>query len=64
MIAYIGLGSNLGRREASVLAAVRALETSGAARVNAVSSLYESEADGIAHAPWPKLNLYFPRAFC
>jgi 2-amino-4-hydroxy-6-hydroxymethyldihydropteridine diphosphokinase len=51
MIAYIGLGSNLGRREASVLAAVRALETSGAARVNAVSSLYESEADGIAHAP-------------
>ena len=51
MIAYVGLGSNLGRREAAVLAALRTLESSGAARVRAVSSLYESEADGIPGAP-------------
>jgi 2-amino-4-hydroxy-6-hydroxymethyldihydropteridine diphosphokinase len=51
MIAYVGLGSNLGRREAAVLAALRALENAGAGRVNAVSSLYESEADGIPGAP-------------
>ncbi|HET6348869.1 MAG TPA: 2-amino-4-hydroxy-6-hydroxymethyldihydropteridine diphosphokinase [Candidatus Krumholzibacteria bacterium] len=51
MIAYLGLGSNLGRREAAVLGALRALEAAGAARVNAVSSLYESDADGIPGAP-------------
>ena len=51
VIAYLGLGSNLGRREAAVLGALRALETSGAARVNVVSSLYESEPDGIPGAP-------------
>lgn len=51
MIAYVGLGSNLGRREAAVLGALRALERAGAARVNAVSSLYESEPDGIPGAP-------------
>jgi 2-amino-4-hydroxy-6-hydroxymethyldihydropteridine diphosphokinase len=51
VIAYVGLGSNLGRREAAVLGALRALESAGAARVNAVSSLYESEPDGIPGAP-------------
>ncbi len=51
MIAYVGLGSNLGRREAAVLGALRALAGSGAARVNRMSSLYESEADGIPGAP-------------
>jgi 2-amino-4-hydroxy-6-hydroxymethyldihydropteridine diphosphokinase len=51
VIAYVGTGSNLGRREASVLAGLRALEEQGAARVVAISSLYESEADGIAGAP-------------
>jgi 2-amino-4-hydroxy-6-hydroxymethyldihydropteridine diphosphokinase len=51
VIAYIGAGSNLGRREASVLAGLRALETSGAATLLAVSSLYESEPDGIPGAP-------------
>jgi 2-amino-4-hydroxy-6-hydroxymethyldihydropteridine diphosphokinase len=45
------LGSNLGRREAAVLSALRMLEKSGAARVGAVSSLYESEPDGIPGAP-------------
>jgi 2-amino-4-hydroxy-6-hydroxymethyldihydropteridine diphosphokinase len=51
VIAYVGLGSNLGRREAAVLAALRRLESSGAARVNALSSLHESEPDGIPGAP-------------
>jgi 2-amino-4-hydroxy-6-hydroxymethyldihydropteridine diphosphokinase len=51
VIAYVGLGSNLGRREAAVLEALRRLESSGAARVNALSSLYESEPDGIPGAP-------------
>jgi 2-amino-4-hydroxy-6-hydroxymethyldihydropteridine diphosphokinase len=49
--AYVALGSNLGRREAAVLAALRMLETMGAARVRALSSLYESEPDGIPGAP-------------
>jgi 2-amino-4-hydroxy-6-hydroxymethyldihydropteridine diphosphokinase len=51
VIAYIGAGSNLGRREASVLAGLRALENSGAAELRKVSSLYESAADGIPGAP-------------
>ena len=34
-----------------MLAALRRLETTGAARVRAVSSLYESEPDGIPNAP-------------
>ena len=51
VIAYLGLGSNLGLREAAVLGALRALESAGAARVSAVSSLYESEPDGIPGAP-------------
>jgi 2-amino-4-hydroxy-6-hydroxymethyldihydropteridine diphosphokinase len=51
VIAYIALGSNLRRREASVLASLRALEAARGARVRAVSSLYESEAEGIPGAP-------------
>lgn len=34
-----------------MLAGLRALETTGAARLRAISSLYESEPDGIAGAP-------------
>lgn len=41
--AFVALGSNLGRREAAVLEAVRRLETDGAARVVRLSSLYETE---------------------
>ena len=51
MIAYLGLGSNLGRREQAVLAALRALESDGSAHPRAFSSLYESEPDGIPGAP-------------
>ncbi len=51
MIAYIGAGSNLGRREASVLSGLRALEETGAVTLRAISSLYESDPDGIPGAP-------------
>lgn len=51
MIAYIGLGSNLGRREHALLSSLRRVESDGAARVVALSSLYESEPDGIPGAP-------------
>lgn len=49
--AYVALGSNLGRREQTVLRAVRALGDAGAARVVALSSLYESAAEDIPGAP-------------
>jgi len=39
---YLGLGASLGRREACVLAALRRLESSGAARLVALSDLYET----------------------
>jgi len=41
---YLGLGSNLGNREANLRAALRGLARMG--RVEAVSALYESEAVG------------------
>ena len=43
-IVYLGLGSNLGNREANLRAALRGLWRRG--RVEAVSSLYETEAVG------------------
>ena len=43
-IVYLGLGSNLGNREANLRAALRGLWRMG--RVEAVSSLYESEPVG------------------
>ncbi len=49
--AYVALGANLGRRERAILRAVRRLESLGAARVRAVSSLYESAAVGMGAAP-------------
>ena len=50
-IAYVGLGSNLGRREEKVLAAAYALEARRAARVVRLSSLYESDPVGMGEAP-------------
>ncbi len=50
-IAYVGLGANLGRREDTVLRAARLLESRGAARLLAVSGLYESDPEGIPGAP-------------
>ena len=50
---YLGLGSNLGNREANLRAALRALWRMG--RVEAVSSLYETEPVGGLPQP-PFLN--------
>jgi 2-amino-4-hydroxy-6-hydroxymethyldihydropteridine diphosphokinase len=51
--AYIGLGGNLGDREATLREAVRRLDQLG--RVTAVSSLYETEPVGYLEQP-PFLN--------
>lgn len=50
MTAYIGLGSNLGGRWATLRTAVGQLCTLG--RVTAVSSLYETEPVGYRDQPW------------
>ena len=50
---YLGLGSNLGNREANLRTALRGLARMG--RVDAVSALYESEAEGGPAQP-PYLN--------
>ena len=44
--AYIGLGSNLGRRKKNITAALNALETTRAIEVVRVSSLFETEPVG------------------
>jgi 2-amino-4-hydroxy-6-hydroxymethyldihydropteridine diphosphokinase len=49
MIAYLGLGSNLGDRAAEVRYAMRALATVG--HVAATSALYETEPEGGASQP-------------
>jgi len=51
---YLGLGSNLGNREANLRAALRGLARMG--RVEAVSALYESEAVGGGPAQPPYFN--------
>lgn len=49
MVAYLGLGSNLGDRRAEITAAVRALAKVG--RVAATSALYETDPEGNAREP-------------
>ena len=49
--AYIALGANLGRREQTILRAVRLLEARGVGNTVRVSSLYESDAVGMGKAP-------------
>lgn len=49
--AYIALGANLGRREQTVLRALRLLEARGVGNVVRASSLYESAAVGMGEAP-------------
>ena len=46
---YIGIGSNLGDRQANILAALQRLRTR--AQITAVSSFYESEAAHGAEGP-------------
>ncbi len=50
MTTYIGLGSNLGDRWATLRTAVRQLRTLG--QVTVVSSLYETEPVGYRDQPW------------
>ncbi|HET6385359.1 MAG TPA: 2-amino-4-hydroxy-6-hydroxymethyldihydropteridine diphosphokinase [Armatimonadota bacterium] len=49
---YLGLGSNLGDREAEIRRGLERLEAMGAVRVIAVSSLYETEPVGWTGGPW------------
>jgi len=49
--AYIGLGANLGDREAGINRALVELVRSGACRLKRVSSLYETEPVGIREQP-------------
>lgn len=51
LLAYVALGANLGRREHTILRALRLLETRGAGSVVSASSLYESDAVGMVQAP-------------
>jgi 2-amino-4-hydroxy-6-hydroxymethyldihydropteridine diphosphokinase len=48
-IVYLGLGANLGNREANLRGALRGLLRRG--RVEAVSSLYETEPVGVSEQP-------------
>lgn len=51
MTAFLGLGANLGDREASILFALRALDMLPTAEVAAVSSLYETAPVGFTDQP-------------
>ena len=53
--AYVGLGANLGDREETIRAAVRALGEEDGIEVVAVSTLRETEPVGVAEQP-PYLN--------
>src|SRR3954471_9490002 len=49
--AYVALGSNLGDREATIRAALAALDAAAGVRVAAVSSLMETEPVGVIDQP-------------
>ncbi len=52
MRAYIGLGSNLGRREENLVRAISLLSSSPGIRVLRRASLYETEPVGVEDQPW------------
>lgn len=52
MIAYVGLGSNLGDRDAQIHAAIEQLAALPDTRVTKVSSIYETEPVGEVEQPW------------
>ena len=54
VLVYLGLGSNLGNREANLLAALRLLERE--VELRQISSIYETEPLGYREQPW-YLNL-------
>lgn len=49
--AYLGLGANLGEREASILSALKELDSLPTMQVTAVSSLYETAPVGVTDQP-------------
>jgi len=49
--AYVGLGANLGDREAALRTALRSLEDLPAVRVRRVSSLYQTAPVGVTEQP-------------
>ena len=51
LLAYVALGANLGRREQTILCALRCFEARGVGSVVRASSLYESAAVGMGEAP-------------
>ncbi len=54
--AYIGLGSNMGRRKKNVAAALNALESTKEIEVITVSKLYETEPVGAPDDQGPYIN--------
>ena len=52
MIVYVGLGSNVGDREAMLKAALEQLENLPQTALLKVSSFYETEPVGVADQPW------------
>jgi 2-amino-4-hydroxy-6-hydroxymethyldihydropteridine diphosphokinase len=52
MLAYVGLGANLGDREGTIRRAVALLDAEPEVDVTAVSSLRETEPVGIVHQPF------------
>lgn len=54
--AFIGLGSNLGRRDRNIAAALNALESTRGISVIRVSSLYETRPEGGPPGQGPYLN--------
>lgn len=52
VIAYIGLGANLGDREANLRAALDKLQATEGISVIRVSSIYETEPFGLKEQPW------------
>lgn len=52
VIAYLGLGANLGDREANLRRAVELLAVTPGVRVRRVSAVYETEPVGLREQPW------------
>jgi 2-amino-4-hydroxy-6-hydroxymethyldihydropteridine diphosphokinase len=52
VIAYLGLGANLGDRAAALSGALRALAATPGIEVLRVSGLYETEPQGLTGQPW------------
>lgn len=52
VVAYLGIGSNLGKRKKNIQKAVHLLASTSGINVEKISSLYESEPVGWKNQPW------------